>query len=415
MPLGEEQTMAYLEIEPSREKTGQFGPLQTPLRWEIKPFTLLIGPQGSGKSLLSQFVYFFRNWHFLLAKHGEATGSPETLVRSIVERLRSGRRAIAGAFLDVTHRLVYQDEDGTPPELAISMNPTNRRIAPVGHLSKILEEWLQDPEASWRVDVERRAVFIPAERTYFSRFINTAPNMLYHNALPVTMIDFTQVLTRAGNDTYQETRREVWPKESKALLAREREALYGEITYVRRGRYANVWQWVPLGREHGFEIEMAASGQMAGWPLFQTLIALFVWGENAPRAIHVEEPEIHLYPPAQKHVMESLIYVANHGHPVFVTTHSLTILRTLNIALQNFVHRAPVSEHDRGFSVIDPQKVAAYYLNRDGKIQDLLGENGFINEEILGEVDDEMATLLYNLWYGSDGEAEAALEGEGIW
>ena len=41
---------------------GGFGPIQAieaPVTLEIKPLTVLIGTQGTGKSLISQILYFF--------------------------------------------------------------------------------------------------------------------------------------------------------------------------------------------------------------------------------------------------------------------------------------------------------------------------------------------------------------------
>ena len=145
---------------------------------------------------------------------------------------------------------------------------------------------------------------------------------------------------------------------------------------------------------------MAASGQMAGWPLYQVLIGAFLQPKDFPPgfAFHVEEPEIHLHPSAQVKVMESLIFMVNQGYRVLITTHSLTILRAVNVAMQRFLY------HQNNAISIDPDQVAAYYLDREAIP---LVENGFIEESRLGDIDDDLGSELYTLWYGEEAAASS--------
>ena len=389
-------TSEKFTVKPSRANSeGQFGGLRTtsikgkkPLSLEIRPLTVLIGPQGSGKSLVSQFVYFLRNWRFLIAKYGEedskqAELTPDILVRSVVERLRSGPRALAGAFIrGGTHTVKLQD-------WAVSLNPSNRQIKPLKKMRQALSTWLRSAE--WRKEAKRQAAFIPAERIFFSRFINTPEQGLFYSRyVPLTMSDFAQLLLEANEASLASFN---IPKEAAWLREKMINSLRGTIRFVQRGPFSRQWQWVPLGSEKGFEIEMAASGQMAGWPLYQVLIGAFLRPKDFPPgfAFHVEEPEIHLHPSAQVPIMESLIFMVNQGYRVLITTHSLTILRTLNVAMQRFLH------HQREASCrIDPKQVAAYYLDQEAIS---LVKNGFIEENRLGDIDDNLGSELYTLWY----------------
>lgn len=367
-----------------------FGPLHTPLEIEIKPLTLIIGPQGTGKSLISQFLYFLRNWRFLLASFG-VEGTPQTMVRGVVERLRSGERALAGAFIKGGTVRVGLLCDSV--EWTISLNPRNRRIVPLGRLNREIEKWLT--VQTWRAEAKRQAVFIPAERTLFSKFINTPEQgTLYaKDALSIPALDFNKILIEMGEELFQKREPHDWSPQVQTLYERMRETLRGEIRFVTVGRYARRWLWTPVGSERGFEIEMASSGQIAGWPVYQILMGLLL--KPSLLALHVEEPEIHLYPTAQRYLMEALIYMVNHGYHVFVTTHSLFILRTLNLAMQRFRY----GERNNKFTAVDPERVAAYYASLEGVLHNIVTDEQHIDESFLAEEGDRMGTELYNLWY----------------
>ncbi len=373
------------------QQEATFGPLCVPFECEIKPLTVLIGPQGTGKSLVSQFVYFFRNWRFLLATFGEE-GVPETLVRGVVERLRSGERALAGAFVEGGTVRVGLSSNSV--EWTISLNPRNRRIVPLGRLNSEIEKWLT--VQTWREGAKRQAVFVPAERVLFSKFINTPEQgVLYaKDALSIPALDFNKVVIKAGEALFQKQEPRDWPSQVQVLYDRMKTNLRGEIQFANVGPYPRRWLWVPVGGEKGFEIEMASSGQIAGWPVYQVLMGLLLESDSPSLALHVEEPEIHLYPTAQRHLMEALIYMVNQGYRVFVTTHSLFILRTLNLAMQRFRY----GQGDE-FTAVDPKQVAAYYASTEGKLKSIVTEQHYIDESFLAEEGDRMGTELYNLWY----------------
>jgi len=382
---------------------SRFGPLDSPQTVTILPLTVFIGPQGTGKSWITQLIYFFRNWEYLLAHYGEV-GAPETLLRSVIERLRSGRRALANAFLEHTHNVIW--EDGTS-RLSFSMNPKTRKIQPLAPWSSTLKTWLEQGDL-WRAKAKRRAIFIPAERTYFSRFINFARGMLYHEALPITMREFSELL-QAAEHMWELSEHAKWPEGAQRIWQRMTEALSGAIRYERRGRFANMWQWV-VENQRAFEIEMASSGQMAGWPLFQALIFTLLANKEhqtfSPSllAFHVEEPELHLHPKAQRLLTESLLYMVNEGFPVLVTTHSLLILRTINLALQRYQLqlRGSLNSTEDKFSAISPD-IVAVYMFVNGKIHNIMDhKTGFVDETKLGDVADAMGEELYNLWFNAE-------------
>ena len=56
-------------------------------------------------------------------------------------------------------------------------------------------------------------------------------------------------------------------------------------------------------------------------------------GENAPTALVIEEPESHLHPNLQVDLLDRLVETVSKGIPVFLETHSVYILRALQLAV----------------------------------------------------------------------------------
>lgn len=385
---------------------GRFGGIRVPRKGgvdiNLKPFTVFIGPQGSGKSLVSQFVYFLRNWKFLIAKYGEGGDydTPDALVQSVANRLRSGPRAIAGAFIESgVHHVTLATKAGA---WGVSLNPGNRKVTPLKPFRQEIEKWLEGKH--WRDYGKRYAAFVPAERIMFARFINTPDESVFSSPyLPVTMNDFARLLRESAESFYTSSN-DLQNNPDALWLHRHMEgALRGHVRFVQFGRFARRWQWVPLRKgdagSKGFEIEMASSGQMAGWPLYQVLMDAFLRSVNYPEgfAFHVEEPENHLHPQAQAKVVEALVYMVNKGYRVLVTTHSLTIIRSLNAAMQRFIRGA----RDVDAVQINPKDVGVYHFNESGDIVSIVS-NGFVDESHLGDIDDSLGSEIYTLWYGSE-------------
>ncbi len=309
-----------------------FGPLQETTRLTLAPMTIFFGPQGSGKSLVSQVLYFFRDARYLLSRYGkEASVAPR--VRQVVEGVRTGdapTRALT-AFLSGTTRVEYV-HDST--RWRLSFRPKTREIEPLKPFATTIEQWLDE----WKHDPQQRprhrtALFIPAERVLISRFVNTDSAQLGHAVIPYTMREFVFFLQTSAEQWL--TKPDLFPHQSRSNIIREwmQDVLGGYETYEKRGRFAGRWQWKMNGQKP-IEIEMASSGQMEVWPIvFTARILAASQGpddENMPRFLHIEEPEAHLHPRAQVRLAWILAWLVNRGFHLTVTTHSLTLLYAIN-------------------------------------------------------------------------------------
>ncbi|NER34403.1 MAG: ATP-binding protein [Oscillatoria sp. SIO1A7] len=389
--------------QPIRESIsieGHLGPIRavsSPLVLEISPLTVFIGPQGTGKSLVSQLLYFFRDAQYLISGHSKQD-VPDVSVTKVIEGIRSGENS-SGSFSSfvmgksVNIQYIRKQTDQPDRDWTITYHEQNRQIIPKNKLRKEIESWLtkvaDNPASSG--EIQSQAVFVPAERSFFSRLINSAPQSLGSRDLPITMREFTRVLFKAA-DTHQKWQEEkdgelpLEASEIEDIIARE---LRGRAVFSRKGSYARRWQWMPEQSERPIEIEMASSGQMETWPMVSMAQAMFGWEPwQRPLFIHIEEPETHLHPSAQVAIAKLLAYLCNKGFRLVITTHSLFILYVLNnlvLAAQNLQNKdfsgLPVASQR-----LNPNLLSAYLFSDGTAISIRDRESGELDESKLSSV-----------------------------
>ncbi len=382
---------------------GSFGPLQAEETvFEIAPLTVFVGPQGTGKSLFSQMLYFFQDSSYLFNKYRKAL-QPEEALRRVVEGMRVGdlnNRPLASFLGSKTVRLAYsREQHGKKLDRAFSINRDNKKIRPLKPFTTEIEHWyaeLADPTQATLL-YPSQSVFIPTERLYYSRFIYSDPAMLGHSALPVTMREFARVMTQSLSLAQEWSLEEgKQPKEIEFIAQLAREALGGEPKYATMGRYAGRWQWQPTDSDVAIEIEMTSSGQMEAWPLVMVAQGLFGLPENErPHFLHIEEPEAHLHPKAQVNLMKILAFLVKKGFRIVVTTHSLDVLYMLNnltLAAEKLKGKQ-VDGYPEPEIQLQPEQVGAYlFANR--RVESIV-DNGQVDEGKLGEILDDLQ-IQYN-------------------
>jgi len=171
-----------------------------------------------------------------------------------------------------------------------------------------------------------------------------------------------------------------------------------DITDLLKGRYictANGEERLyipnkPLKTSKYISFHLASSGQQEmAWLLNVVAYYLDQFNSKGSKTMFIiEEPETHLYPAAQKKLMELLAFVANHSQGMFITTHSPYVLGSLNNLL--YAGSRPARLKKKIANII-PQEyqlkhIDAFYL-KDGKMevaidQDMkpLVQNGLIDD-----------------------------------
>jgi predicted ATPase len=387
---------------------SEFGPIKEPVKLDILPLTVFIGPQGTGKSLISQLLYFFREVKYLLARLPDRKNANHA-VRKMVDGVRAGEqthKAFAPFLTKNVHINYTRWYDTSSLERKLSFLNNNYQINPLDSFKTEIETWLQqfvDPNIAGQV--LNQALFIPAERTFFSHVINPSPHLLGDQALSRATREFISFLfTEAANThLYWQQKPASRPKEVNEIDKLVKEALGGQALCVQNGTYAKKWQFIL--NESTQPLEMASSGQMDTWPLVSATQAIFGM-EHRPLFLHIEEPEAHLHPYAQIAVMKMLAYLVNQGFHLVITTHSLFVLYALNnltMAHQKLGYQK-VKNMPKPHIRIAPSKMGAY-LFAEGSVKNIIDKPGHINEslleQVLGDLEVEYNKLLtYKVLWG---------------
>lgn len=380
---------------------GALGPVPA-CELSIRPLTVLVGAQGTGKSLVAQTLYAFEELPFLMgqasSERGAGRKSSSDLFRGILDRLRSSERRF-GTFANPNVYVAWQRSSSdewsrqAPEKLSFRAYSATGQITVTQPMRQFLDA-LRKTAASRREPPLHHAVFFPTERMVISQ-LRSAMSAGYL-ALPITFWLFTHWMDDHAAPAVARWRRgEPDTPEGKLIERLGAEALGG-----RARKYGSQWKWqFGSGKSrHQFDLDMASSGQRANWSIPYLASVLFSFRATGDIAdtvtVFVEEPEIHLHPRAQRKMVEILALLVHRGFRVVVTTHSLTVLYTLNNLLQASLLGEAVTARD-----IPPPELriratdVSVYSFSEGKpprqLMDL--DRAFIDESDLGRVDEELS------------------------
>ncbi len=365
---------------------------------EPRQLTVIAGEQATGKSLLAQLLYLFRGLRGHMAGSfqpgiTQQKGWKAEMLRGLLDDLRG---VSFGYFANGTAEIAYRRAD-RESKWTVKVYEANRRVGTGRVLGREMAGWMEEWErAPGKLrQTGRPQVFIPTERSLFTRFIQKQPKILFSDFQPLPVREFANSL-QAALDRYAEA------PANQDLRKLQRRALRGAAYVPKRGRRDWKWKTANGGRAKVLPIEAVASGQMEAWPFFAVAEA------NLDRGIaadyYLEEPETHLHPVAQVAVMDAIALLIERGSRVVMTTHSPYLLYRLNNLLQRAMNRdaAATAKAKRDETIAIPaDAVSAYRLgDESGGILDRL-RTGLIDTEELERVADELG-----------GEFEALLEEE---
>lgn len=146
----------------------------------------------------------------------------------------------------------------------------------------------------------------------------------------------------------------------------------------------------------------ASSGQQETLPLVLVLNTLANIGfHDGGATLYIEEPEAHLFPTAQKRIVQLLARTFNtidSNFQIIVTTHSPYILSSFN----NLIEAGKIIEEKTSLSakvhrvvpkdeIIKPSDLIAYSLNKGEKSILIDKDTKLISQNILDSVSDEIS------------------------
>lgn len=425
-----------------RIEIRNFGPINE-LNLVIKDFSILIGPQASGKSTIAKTIFFFKSLNDDLVKYFIESIEKNDFSKSIGTYAKSIRQKYLDYFgasthlnglhlkyyytetiwisitIEANHKYItpffserFKDEFKTLVKEAIDFsgsigqrNPsllTSKDLLQIDSDKRKFVSYVKD-KCNSIFQEDRELIFIPAGRSLLAtlsdqlQFIN--PRNL--DFLMRTFLDKINIVRPIFNKSLSDIikeRRLLTQYDidyNKTKLAEE------IISKILKGKY----QYDKDGEKIFFDtnkyvrLNFSSSGQQESLWILLLLFIIILEKQNV--FIVIEEPEAHLFPEAQKEISNLIALMSNvENSQVIITTHSPYILASINnLILANKVgsQNEEVSAKINKKLWIKRDKVYAALVT-NGQVKDIIdNELNIIQQEnidsVSGAINDEFDFL----------------------
>ena len=415
----------------------QFGPIHHCVM-ESKPFTVLTGPQASGKSTIAKVVFFFRTVAQDFIEQIQTRSLEDiyhtTFENDLKKRLRSKFLQMFGSSwsmpMDMKLRYEYAKWVTIEIFLAPDRNIPSRNFIDFSFGDKIWEfiaNYKDYTERTWDEaalqEFQKKVqdlfsdgyetIYVPAGRSLITLLTDQLSPLLSAEgrSLDFCMQSYVQKIIslrpqlRGGFSELIGTVLHTTQIKVNQAALRHLTDLMGKVLHARYV-YDRGEEQLFFDKTHYVKINFASSGQQeAVWVL--NLLYFYIL-QNKKVFLIMEEPEAHLYPDSQKGMAEAIGLFTRAGNQVMVTTHSPYILGQFNNMLYagELQERADEKHRKRLHEILNPltylslgQSDAVHVHNghTEVAIQDGLIQNELI-DGVSAEINDEMDRLLELGW-----------------
>jgi hypothetical protein len=392
---------------------------------EVKPFTVLIGPQSVGKSVVAKLLYFFKTLP-LQVFYAAIRNSESSLDSQMLDRFgkllpppnrMAGKSAVRYSIGDATFSLSDDGDDNAtwkielPPFLQAEFLRIKAEFSDLAKKEQEAGSFADLPplrislQNGFAKNLEKRlgersstsVWFIPAGRSFYSQIER----------------DVVSFFESANLDPFLGLYGRFLPhlKESVEFRSANRwktTKLAGELTEsLLSGKYEREGQKDFINVKDGRRLPPAlwSSGQQESLPLAlhmrRWIEGILQPGERI--GLFIEEPEAHLFPASQRIMMELIALAFNsapRGTNIFITTHSPYVLSTLNVLLKagQLFQQSPAPANHAAIERIVPELEAlapgtagAYYMDRSKCRSIMDAETGLIDGRAIDDVSGELA------------------------
>ncbi len=394
---------------------------------QIERITLLIGPQASGKSIISKLMFFFLDIPNRQFAAIEDQKSFEEFKAELVEDFKKwfppsawGKKKFkirfsAGQYSAEINRSLGKTWR-SKQRATVKLSPFFEREYKAALLSarqglKKISPRARELDASrefelfWRIRsaTERRMkkalgkeyvesqLFVPAGRSFFTsigKAISALERGVIVDPLTVRFGRFFASLRDRGY--FRRFGARLYDKRSAFSLGLSEEFFGGKLRTDRGEEYveSDDGRKIPVG--------MLSSGQQELLPL---LLALENFRFRERCLIYIEEPEAHLFPTAQSDLVDyfSGFVRMSETRSLFITTHSPYVLARFNILLKAGAlarrktrSRNKIEKIIRSSFWLKPGSFSAYAI-AGRKLVSILGEDGLIDGDYLDQVSGMLA------------------------
>lgn len=362
----------------------------------LAPLTILIGPQASGKSVISKLVHFFYGLLLDQFQSIEDLQSVEEFKGQVKQRFKEwfpvdawGNTKFciefsAGDYQVRLTRVQYNESLGENMRVWFSPFFEKQYKDALSTFSAVVQKRGEasdiEFDAFWKIRETGIAVlrqhlkedflevqtFIPAARSFFTSVGKTIVAFEQGRVLdPLTMRFgrlFANVRERSASPAISLMRRKVpWLDPISSVMG-------GEIVIQRDREY--------LKTEDGRKIPLSAmsSGQQELMPLIMMIRARSASFRRQRQLITIEEPEAHLFPAAQSALVETftaMLAASSGSASLLITTHSPYVLAKINnvVKAHQVAHGKSEPEQKRVARIVpvrswlNPKRLAAYALH----------------------------------------------------
>lgn len=410
-----------------------FGVLKN-IEIEINDFTIVIGSQAQGKSLLAKLVYFFHSLNLIFASFNSRNKDFKKPEIRFQGKIKEHFLEIFPLYL--VNNFAFFEIDffySSKSHIKITKNKKNNikvtffdelKINLIDIFNNLSEKkeneskntiYETNPNYTFKHKnpFPRKSTFIPAGRTYFSVLAkNIFSIMLISSDLKIdkTIQEFGSDFEFARSTSLEEFFKEI--SKYKPLRNLIEELICGKYLFE------NEESWIK--NEFGkIKLMDSSSGQQEIIPIILVLLYraitaeyLLITDDNDKKLMIIEEPEAHLFPESQYKITElfSMIYnISCKKTSFFVTTHSPYILSSLNNLIQANnsyqslreqnvkLAKEKISEIIHEYKWIEFKNVSAYLIS-DGQAKNIMNqENKLIDANIIDGVSNTISSKFSDL------------------
>lgn len=263
---------------------------------------------------------------------------------------------------------------------------------------RIHEKYLSIVEKELGYNASYNPLFIPAGRSFFANLQSSIFSFLSNNkAIDPFLVEF---------GSFYES---IKPIADRAFSPRENKHIFGLannlILEIIGGRYLREKNkdYLIHDDKRKINVSFSSSGQQETLPLLLILKALLrISFIGSGSSVFIEEPEAHLFPGAQKKIIELMGLVFNNAKnstQLIITTHSPYVLTSINNLVQGHISESKLEEHQKNalYNVLPKEYlINETFLNafafKDGAVESIIDkELGLIHSRYLDKISEEIA------------------------
>jgi AAA15 family ATPase/GTPase len=406
------------------------------IEFNLSKINIIIGQQASGKSILAKLVYFFKDFFIKYRSSIQNKQKKAEFDRNIITTFKiifpeyfwkNQEFQILYEFDSYSVALNNQKLDDKKSKLSLIyseylvkvrrkiLSEYNKKTIEYAENNpeKIIEEYYNTIFSKYVLrDVNSLDLitFIPAGRSFFANLQNNIFSFLSENILiDYFLKEFGSAYERVKN-LYHVRKFIHQLKPSDSIDELINQIIVGNYSYEKDQ------DWIlytnETNKNRRTNLSHSSSGQQEALPM-TLILAILPFISSTTRLFIIEEPEAHLFPTSQKHIVSLISQVFNtteKKHKFFITTHSPYILTAFNNLIQAGNTLKALREKPEQndllkdlFKIVpenqtlDINDVAAYTI-KNGMIESLINEeNNLIDTNIIDDVSNEFSQVFEKL------------------